>query len=90
MDSYQISQDGASITCFVCGFTSHNQNDVKEKYCGYCKTFHNDRETIAKNKHVANFIEYGENEREIKRLTERQNILKDLIEANRIVTKKNK
>lgn len=26
----------ASITCPVCGMTSHNPNDVTEGYCGNC------------------------------------------------------
>lgn len=25
-----------SITCPRCGRTSHNPNDVREGYCGYC------------------------------------------------------
>jgi hypothetical protein len=25
-----------SITCPVCGRTSHNPNDVREGYCGFC------------------------------------------------------
>jgi ribosomal protein S27AE len=25
-----------SITCPVCGMTSHNENDVREGYCGKC------------------------------------------------------
>ena len=28
-----------AITCLKCGSTSHNPNDVKETYCGYCKEF---------------------------------------------------
>jgi transposase len=27
---------GPTITCPVCGKTSHNPNDVREGYCGYC------------------------------------------------------
>lgn len=28
-----------SITCLKCGMTSHNPNDVREKYCGHCHEF---------------------------------------------------
>jgi hypothetical protein len=30
------------ITCLTCGRTSHNPNDVKHRYCGFCSTFHDD------------------------------------------------
>lgn len=36
--TYEIK--GNSITCLVCGQTSYNRNDVANKYCGYCKRFH--------------------------------------------------
>lgn len=29
-----------SITCPQCGRTSHNPNDVREKYCGACHQYH--------------------------------------------------
>ena len=29
-----------SITCPQCGKTSHNPNDVRERYCGFCHQFH--------------------------------------------------
>jgi hypothetical protein len=29
-----------TITCLVCGFTSHNPNDVKHRYCGSCHVYH--------------------------------------------------
>jgi hypothetical protein len=36
-------EDGhRSITCLVCGWTSHNPNDVRERYCGHCHAFHDD------------------------------------------------
>lgn len=41
MTTYTISEDGKSITCHKCGKTSHNLNDVKEKYCGFCHYWHN-------------------------------------------------
>lgn len=31
-----ISTDAKSITCLICGMTSHNENDVRERYCGNC------------------------------------------------------
>jgi hypothetical protein len=36
---YTISEDGLSITCLICGMTSHNLNDVAHKYCGRCHVF---------------------------------------------------
>lgn len=38
---YRINEDG-SITCHRCGMTSHNENDVANRYCGYCRVFHGD------------------------------------------------
>lgn len=35
--TYTISPDGSAITCHMCGLTSHNLNDVAERFCGYCK-----------------------------------------------------
>jgi ribosomal protein L37E len=35
---YNASEE--SITCFTCGMTSYNPNDVREKYCGNCHFFH--------------------------------------------------
>jgi protein-arginine kinase activator protein McsA len=29
-----------SITCPQCGMTSHNPNDVRERYCGNCHQYH--------------------------------------------------
>ena len=28
------------INCLICGRTSWNQNDVREKYCGNCHQYH--------------------------------------------------
>jgi hypothetical protein len=28
-----------AITCRLCGMTSHNPNDIREKYCGNCHEF---------------------------------------------------
>jgi len=32
-----------AIKCLVCGRTSHNATDVRERYCGNCHEFHDDR-----------------------------------------------
>jgi hypothetical protein len=34
-----------TITCPYCGYTSHNPNDVEQKYCGNCQKFHSDLST---------------------------------------------
>ena len=41
-DRYSVAPDGLSITCHVCGRTSHHPKDVMERYCGYCHVFHSD------------------------------------------------
>jgi hypothetical protein len=41
-DGYTIADDGRSIICKRCGKTSHNLNDVRDRYCGHCKLFHED------------------------------------------------
>jgi hypothetical protein len=35
------------FTCPDCGRTSHNPTDVRERYCGACHTFPEDRATAA-------------------------------------------
>lgn len=35
-----------SYTCPACARTSHNPNDVKAKYCGFCHTFEADHATL--------------------------------------------
>jgi ribosomal protein L37E len=42
MKPYVISDDGRAITCRRCGLTSHNPNDVAQRYCGRCHVFHED------------------------------------------------
>jgi len=37
-----------SITCPQCGRTSHNPNDVREKYCGACHQYHDTMNTTTK------------------------------------------
>jgi hypothetical protein len=34
---------GPSITCLRCGAESHNENDVRNLYCGFCHEFHGER-----------------------------------------------
>jgi hypothetical protein len=43
LQSFQIAPDGGAIQCLICGMTSYNPNDVREKYCGNCHAFHLDR-----------------------------------------------
>lgn len=45
--TYRISDDGKSITCLVCGRTSHNPHDVSEHYCGFCHFFHDDEQAVS-------------------------------------------
>ena len=40
--SFEISGDGKSIKCLACTRTSHNVNDVTNRYCGHCHVFHED------------------------------------------------
>jgi hypothetical protein len=41
--TYIIVRAGKAITCLLCGLTSHNPNDVINRYCGYCHIFHEDQ-----------------------------------------------
>ncbi|MCE7980320.1 MAG: hypothetical protein DYG89_03950 [Caldilinea sp. CFX5] len=38
--TYTLAADGNSITCRQCNYTSHNINDIQNRYCGYCHKFH--------------------------------------------------
>jgi len=38
-----LLNDGGSITCLICGLTSHHPEDVRQRYCGRCHCFHDDR-----------------------------------------------
>ena len=40
LPSYQVSEDGESIQCLVCGLRSFNPNDVENKFCGHCHRYH--------------------------------------------------
>ena len=39
IETFQIEGDDA-ITCLVCYRTSHNPHDIRERYCGRCRQFH--------------------------------------------------
>lgn len=39
---YRITENGRSITCLSCGLTSHNVEDVRQRFCGRCHVFHED------------------------------------------------
>lgn len=47
---YIISTDPDSgsetITCLTCNKTSYSIDDVKYRYCGYCKKFHDDGKAL--------------------------------------------
>ncbi len=40
MKTFHVSQDGKSITCLICHFTSFHEDDVKYRHCGMCNTYH--------------------------------------------------
>lgn len=40
--TYAIVADGKAIKCLTCGRTSWHPEDVKNKYCGNCREFHED------------------------------------------------
>jgi hypothetical protein len=40
--TFEILEDGKAIKCRNCNLTSHNQNDVENRYCGHCHVFHED------------------------------------------------
>jgi ribosomal protein L37E len=44
--TYVIPIDGAWIKCQRCGYTSHNEHDVRERYCSRCHVFHDDAAKI--------------------------------------------
>jgi hypothetical protein len=45
--TYEIGATGENITCLDCGFTSWNENDVRERYCGNCHEFHGIKQMAA-------------------------------------------
>jgi hypothetical protein len=46
--SYALGEDagGPFIHCLECQTRSHNPNDIREHYCGYCHIFHGDGRII--------------------------------------------
>jgi len=36
----QSSGQGRWIKCLKCNRVSHNENDIQNRYCAYCKEFH--------------------------------------------------
>lgn len=38
--SFELVEDGRAIKCLVCNMTSHNENDVTNRFCGRCNRFH--------------------------------------------------
>lgn len=42
LETHKIIEDGNAIHCLFCGKISYNRDDVREKYCGNCRRFHND------------------------------------------------
>jgi len=40
---FEIAEDGKSIKCLACGLTSYHPEDVRNRYCGKCHVFHEDR-----------------------------------------------
>ena len=45
--TYMIGGDGKWIQCLDCGMISYNPNDVRERYCGNCHEFHEQKEVKA-------------------------------------------
>lgn len=42
IETFQISEDGKTITCLGCNRTSSHPRDVSDHYCGFCHVFHDD------------------------------------------------
>lgn len=38
--TFQIGDEGRSITCLICGMKSWHPEDVRQLYCGNCHRFH--------------------------------------------------
>ena len=45
MSTYTLTDRG--ITCHLCGRTSANPTDIRERYCGHCHVYHNEATTAA-------------------------------------------
>lgn len=57
-DTFTIASDGQAITCLRCKRTSHNENDVEQRYCGYCHVFHEDIYPPARCWWIGHFSDY--------------------------------
>jgi hypothetical protein len=40
--TYEIVEEGTGIVCLICGMVSYNREDVRRRFCGSCKVFHDD------------------------------------------------
>ncbi len=41
--TYEIVKGGEAIKCLVCNMTSYHPVDVRERFCGNCHEFHDQR-----------------------------------------------
>jgi len=39
---FVVLNEGQAIKCLTCEHTSWHPEDVKQRFCGYCKVFHDD------------------------------------------------
>jgi hypothetical protein len=46
--TYVIGGYGRCITCLDCGLTSWHSEDVRKRYCHFCREFHDDKEKKAR------------------------------------------
>ncbi len=44
--TYELVEENTGIVCLICGMVSYNREDVRRRFCGNCKVFHDD---VAKN-----------------------------------------
>ena len=45
--TYVIGGYGRCITCLDCGLSSWHPEDVRQRYCHFCREFHRDKEEKA-------------------------------------------
>jgi len=41
--TYELLPDHTGIRCLLCGSVSYCANDVRQRYCGRCSRFHEDK-----------------------------------------------
>jgi hypothetical protein len=46
--TYVIGGYGRNITCLDCGLTSWHPEEVRQRYCHFCREFHDDKEKKAR------------------------------------------